>query len=136
MAFLYFNQILESKESILMLDMRYQYIFSHVLGIDLDDNNIIYMKYYNYIFKLIDMMNINFYVKSMMSFIILSIMWYERLIKCYLLHTDLSEFRELRKTCQATCIPLLTLNHWNFTKHTSWSSKPWLPKFPRWDSWA
>ena len=36
-----------------MLDMRYQYIFSHVLGIDLDDNNIIYMKYYNYIFKLI-----------------------------------------------------------------------------------
>ena len=74
MAFLYFNQILESKESILMLDMRYQYIFSHVLGIDLDDNNIIYMKYYNYIFKLIDMMNINFYVKSMESFIILSVM--------------------------------------------------------------
>ena len=28
-------------------------MFSHVLGIDLDDNNIIYMKYYNYIFKLI-----------------------------------------------------------------------------------
>ena len=36
-----------------MLDMRYKYIFSHVLGIDLNDNNIIDMKYYNYIFKLI-----------------------------------------------------------------------------------
>ena len=36
-----------------MLDMRYWYIFSHVLEIDLDDNNIIDMKYYNYIFKLI-----------------------------------------------------------------------------------
>ena len=56
--------------------------------------------------------------------------------KCYLLHTDLSEFRELGKTHQATCFPLSTLNYWNFTKHTSWPSKPWLPKFPRWDSWA
>ena len=53
MVFLYLNQILKSKESILMLDMRYLYIFSHVLGIDLNDNNIIYMKYYNYILKLI-----------------------------------------------------------------------------------
>ena len=53
MVFLYLNQILESKESILMLDMRYWYIFSHVLEIDLDDNNIIDVKYYNYIFKLI-----------------------------------------------------------------------------------
>ena len=33
-------------------------------------------------------MNINFYVKSIGSFIILSVMWYERLTKCYLLHTD------------------------------------------------
>ena len=39
-------------------------------------------------------------------------MWYERLMKCYLLHTDSSEFRELGKTCQATCFPLLTLNCW------------------------
>ena len=44
------------------------YIFNHVLGIDLDDNNIIDMKYLYY------MMNINFYVKSMRSFIILSVM--------------------------------------------------------------
>ena len=37
-----------------MLDIRYYYIFSHVLGINLNENNnIIYMKYYNYIFKLI-----------------------------------------------------------------------------------
>ena len=55
--------------------------------------------------------------------------------KCYLLHTDPSEFRELGKTCQATCFPLSTLNHWSFTEHTSWPSKPRLPKFPRWDSW-
>ena len=82
------------------------------------------------------MMTINSYVKSMESFIILGIMWYERLTKCYLLYTDLSEFRELGKTCQTTCFPLLTLNHWSFTKHTSWPSKPRLPKFPRWDSWA
>ena len=46
-----------------------------MLGIDLDDNNIIDMKYLYY------MMNINFYVKSMESFIILSVMWYERLIQ-------------------------------------------------------
>ena len=81
-------------------------------------------------------MDINFYVKSMRSFIILSVMWYERLIKCYLLHTDPSEFKALGKTCQATCFPLSTLNHWSFTEHTSWLSKPWLPKFLRWDSWA
>ena len=43
MVFLYFNQFLESKEGILMLNMRCYYIFSHVLGFDLDDNNIIYM---------------------------------------------------------------------------------------------
>ena len=82
------------------------------------------------------MMNINFYVKSMGSFIILSVMWYERLTKCYLLHTNPSEFRELGKTCQATCFPLSTLNHWSFTEHTSWPSKPRLPKFSRWDSWS
>ena len=68
-----------------------------MLRIDLDDNNVIDMKYLYY------MMNINFYVKSMGSFIILSVMWYKRLTKCYLLHTNLSEFRELGKTCQATC---------------------------------
>ena len=56
--------------------------------------------------------------------------------KCYLLHTDPSEFRELGKTHQATCFPLSTLNHWSFTEHTSWPSKPRLPKFPWWDSWA
>ena len=56
--------------------------------------------------------------------------------KCYLLHNDPSEFRELGKICQATCFPLSTLNHWSFTEHTSWPSKPRLPKFPRWDSWA
>ena len=34
-----------------MLDIRYQYIFSYVLGIDLNENNnIINMKWYNYIF--------------------------------------------------------------------------------------
>ena len=34
-----------------MLYIRYQYIFSHVLGIDLNENNnIINMKWYNYIF--------------------------------------------------------------------------------------
>ena len=90
-------------------------------------------------------MNINFYIKSMKSFIILSLMWYKRLTlskkkkkrykrltKCYLLHTDPLEFRELEKTCQATWFPLSTLNHWRFTEHTSWSSKPWLLKFPRW----
>ena len=58
------------------------------------------------------------------------------LSKCYLLHTNPSEFRELGKTCQATCFPLSTLNHWSFTEHTSWPFKPWLPKFPQWDSWA
>ena len=81
-------------------------------------------------------MNINFYVNSMGSSIILNVMWYKRLTKCYLLHTDPSEFRELGKTYQATCFPLSTLNHWSFTKHISWSSKPWLPKFLQWDSWA
>ena len=82
------------------------------------------------------MININFYVKSIGSFIILSVMWYERLIKCYLLHTDQSKFRELGKTCQATCFHLSILNHWSFTEHTSWPSKPQLPKFPQWDSWV
>ena len=43
-------------------------------------------------------MNINFYVKSMESFIILSVMWYEKFTKCYLLHTDPLEFKELGKT--------------------------------------
>ena len=81
-------------------------------------------------------MNINFSVKSMESFIILSVMWYERFIKCYLLYTDPSEFRELGNTCLATCFPLSILNHWNFTEHTSWPSKPRLPKFSRRDSWA
>ena len=28
---------------------------------------------------------------------------------------------------------LSTLNHWNFTEHTSWPSKPRLPKFPQRD---
>ena len=46
------------------------------------------------------MMDINFYVKSMWSFIILSVMWYKRLTNCYLLHTDSLEFRELEKICQ------------------------------------
>ena len=82
------------------------------------------------------MMNINFYVKIMRSFIILSVMWYERFTKCYLLYTDPSEFRELGKTYQATCFPLSTLNHWSFTEHISWPSKPWLLRFPWWDSWA
>ena len=82
------------------------------------------------------MMDINFYVKSMGIFIILSVMWYKRLTKCYLLHTNPSKFRELGKTCQATCFPLSTLNHWSFIEHTSWPSKPWLPNFPRWDSWS
>ena len=81
-------------------------------------------------------MNINFYVKSMESFIILCVMWYERLTKCYLLHTNPSEFRELEKTCQAICFLLSILNHWSLTEHTSWPSKPWLSKFPCWDSWA
>ena len=49
------------------------------------------------------MMNINFYVKSMRSFIILSVMWYGRLTKYYLLNIDLSKFKELEKTCQAIC---------------------------------
>ena len=75
------------------------------------------------------MMNINFYVNSMGSSIILNVMWYKRLTKCYLLHTDPSEFRELGKTYQATCFPLSTLNHWSFTKHISWSFKPWLQNF-------
>ena len=65
------------------------------------------------------MMNINFYVKSMGSFIILSVMWYKRLTRCYLLHIDPSEFRELGKTCQATCFPLSTLNCWSSIEHTS-----------------
>ena len=30
--------------------------------------------------------------------------------KCYLLHTSPSKFRELRKTCQATCFSLSTLD--------------------------
>ena len=63
------------------------------------------------------MMNINFYVKSMGSFIILSVMWYERMTKCYLLHTDPLEFSELGKTCQVICFPLSTLNHRNFIEH-------------------
>ena len=75
-------------------------------------------------------MNINFYVKSMRSFIILSVMRYKKLTRCYLLHTDPLEFRELEKTCQATCFPLSTLNHGSFTEHTSWLFKPRLPKFP------
>ena len=82
------------------------------------------------------MININFYVKSMGSFIILSVMWYERLTKCYLLYTNPSKFMELEKTCQVSCFLLSTLNHLSFTEHTSWPSKPRLPKFPRWDSWA
>ena len=82
------------------------------------------------------MMNINFYVKSMGSFIILSIMWYKRFIKYYLLHINLSEFRELGKTCQATCFPLSTLDHWSFIEHTSWPFKSRLPKFSQWNSWA
>ena len=81
-------------------------------------------------------MNINFYVKSTWSSIILSVMWYERLTKDYLLHTNPSKFRELGKTCQAIYFPLSTLNHWIFTEHTFWPSKPQLLKFPRWDSWA
>ena len=72
-----------------------------MLGIDLGDNNIIDMKYLYY------MMSINFYIKSMESFIILSVMWYERLTKCHLLHTDPSEFRELGKTRQVTCFPFI-----------------------------
>ena len=56
--------------------------------------------------------------------------------KCYILHTDPSEFRELGKTRQATYFPLSTLNHWSVTEHTSWPSKPQLLKFPRWDSWS
>ena len=56
--------------------------------------------------------------------------------KCYLLHTNAFEFKELGKTCQATCFPLSTLNHWSFTEQTSWPSKPRLPKFPWWDSRA
>ena len=55
------------------------------------------------------MMNINFYVKSMESFFILSVMWYERLTRCNLLHTDLSEFRELGKTYQAKNVFLYQL---------------------------
>ena len=82
------------------------------------------------------MMDINFYAKSMESFIILSVMWYKRLTKCYILHTNPSKFRELEKICQETCFPLSTLDHWSFTEHTSWTSKPRFPKFPWWDSWA
>ena len=82
-------------------------------------------------------MNINFYVKSMGSFIHFKCLCDVRgLPKCYLLHVDPSEFRELGKTRQATYFPLSTLNHWNFIKHTSWPSKPRLPKFPRWNLWA
>ena len=82
-------------------------------------------------------MNINFYVKSMGSFIHFKCLCDVRgLPKCYLLYVDPSEFRELGKTCQATCFPLSTLNHLSFTEHTSWPSKPRLPKFPRWNSWA
>ena len=55
------------------------------------------------------MMNINFYVKRMGSFIILSVMWYERLTRWYILHIDPSEFKELGKTCQATCFPFFEL---------------------------
>ena len=49
-----------------MLYIRYQYIFSHVLGIDLNENNnIINMKWYDYIFlNLYYMMNIKFKVKG------------------------------------------------------------------------
>ena len=54
-------------------------------------------------------MNINFYGKSMRSFIILSVMWYERLTRWYILHIDPSEFKELGKTCQATCFPFFEL---------------------------
>ena len=67
-----------------------------MLGIDLNENNNIIT-----FLNLYYMMNIIFYVKSMESFIILSIMWHERLTKCYLLHIDPSEFRELWKTCQS-----------------------------------
>ena len=82
------------------------------LGIDLYENNkIINMEWYDYILKLILLMDINFYVKSIGSFIILSVMWYERLIKCCLLHTNPSEIKELGKTYQATCFPLSTLNY-------------------------
>ena len=49
---------------------------------------------------------------------------------CYPLHTDSLEFRELKKTRQATCFFLSTLNHWSFSEHTYWPSKPRLPKFP------
>ena len=35
-----------------------------------------------------------------------------------------------------TCFPLSTLNYLNFIEHTFWPSKPRLPKFSWWDSWA
>jgi len=31
---------------------------------------------------------------------------------------------------------LSNLNRWSFTKHISWPSKPWHPKFPQRDLWA
>ena len=46
----------------------------------------------------------------MWSFIILSVMWYEKLTKQH--------------------FPLSTLNCWSFIEHTSRPSKPRLPKFP------
>ena len=40
------------------------------------------------------------------------------------------------KDMPSNMLPLSTLNCWSFTYHIFWFSKPRLPKFPRWDSWA
>ena len=58
------------------------------------------------------MMDTNFYVKSMRSFIILSVyVILDSYPNVNLLHTDPSEFKELGKTHQVTCFLLSTLNH-------------------------
>ena len=74
----------------------------------------------------------------MMSFIILSVMWYERLTRCYLLLCTLTHQssrnwrRHAKQHVSFINFELLEL-YWTYT---SWLSKPRLQKFPRWDSWA
>ena len=46
---------------------------------------------------------------------------------------ELVKFYGVGEDTPNNMFPLSTLNRWSFTKHTSWPSKPQLPKFPQRD---
>ena len=76
-------------------------------------------------------MNINFYVTNMESFIILSVMWYERLTQMLLIAHWLVRAQGIREDTPSN---MLSFINFESLEHTFWPSKPRLPKFPRWDS--